>query len=136
MTVRLAVLMRMQVDSKFKWIQAMDEEVDSLHINQTWDLVKLPKGKKAIQNKWVYRVKVEHGGLTTYKARFVVKGFQQKTGIDFTDIFSPMVKLPTIRVVLSIVAAKDLHLEQLDVKTTFLQGDLEEDLYMQQPEGY
>ena len=65
-----------------------------------------------------------------------MKGFQQKEGIDFTEIFSPVVKLTTIRMVLSIVAAEDLHLEQLDVKTTFLHGDLEEDIYMVQPEGF
>ena len=66
----------------------------------------------------------------------MVKGFQQKQGIDFTEIFSPVVKMTTIRVILSIVSAKNLHLEQLDVKTAFLHGDLEEDIYMTQPEGF
>ena len=90
-----------------------------------------------MQNKWVYRVKTEHDGSKRFKARLVVKGFQQKKGIDYSEIFSPVVKLTTIRVVLGIVAAENLHLEQLDVKTAFLHGDLEEDIYMQQqPEGF
>ena len=114
----------------------MDEEHKSLMENQTWDLVKLPEGKRALQNKWVYRVKDEEGGKKRYKARLVVKGFAQKQGIDFDEIFSPVVKMTSIRTVLGIVAAEDLHLEQLDVKTAFLHGDLEEELYMQQPEGY
>ncbi|KAH9320559.1 hypothetical protein KI387_015198, partial [Taxus chinensis] len=108
-----------QVDASKKWEQAMDEEHKSLMENQTWDLVKLPEGKRALQNKWVYRVKDE-GGKKIYKARLVVKGFAQKQGIDFDEIFSPVVKMTSIRTVLRIVAAEDLHLEQLDVKTAFL----------------
>ncbi|RVW93053.1 Retrovirus-related Pol polyprotein from transposon TNT 1-94 [Vitis vinifera] len=93
-------------------------------------------GKKALHNKWVYRIKNEHDGRKHYKAILVVKGFQQKEGIDYTEIFSPVVKMSTIRLVLGMVAAENLYLEQLDVKTTFLHGDLEEDLYMIQPEGF
>ncbi|RVW39505.1 Retrovirus-related Pol polyprotein from transposon TNT 1-94 [Vitis vinifera] len=103
---------------------------------ETWELTELPVGKKALHNKWVYRIKNEHDGSKRYKARLVVKGFQQKEGIDYTEIFSPVVKMSTIRLVLGMVAAENLHLEQLDVKTTFLHGDLEEDLYMIQPEGF
>ena len=83
-----------------------------------------------------FRVKTEHDGSKRFKARLVVKGFQQKKGIDYSEIFSPVVKLTTIRVVLGIVAAENLHLEQLDVKTVFLHGELEEEIYMQQPEGF
>ena len=114
----------------------MKDEMDSLLGNQTWELTKLPKGKKALYNKWVYRIKNEHDGSKRYKVRLVVKGFQQKEGIDYTGIFSPVVKMSTIRLVLGMVAAKNLHLKQLDVKTAFLHGDLEEDLYMIQPEGF
>ncbi|RVW20464.1 Retrovirus-related Pol polyprotein from transposon TNT 1-94 [Vitis vinifera] len=92
--------------------------------------------KKALHNKWVYRIKNEYDGSKRYKARLVVKGFQQKEGIDYTEIFSPVVKMSTIRLVLGMVAVENLHLEQLDVKTAFLHGDLEEDLYMIQPEGF
>ncbi|RVW15490.1 Retrovirus-related Pol polyprotein from transposon TNT 1-94 [Vitis vinifera] len=103
---------------------------------ETWELTELPVEKKALHNKWVYRIKNEHDGSKHYKARLVVKGFQQKEGIDYTEIFSPIVKMLTIRLVLGMVAAENLHLEQLDMKTAFLHGDLEEDLYMIQPEGF
>jgi len=79
---------------------------------------------------WVYRVKTEHDGSKQFKTRLVVRGFQQKKGIDYSEIFSPIVKHTTIRVVLGIVAAENLHFEQLYVKIAFLHGDLEEDIYM------
>jgi hypothetical protein len=126
----------MQVDTKNKWEQGMKEEMDSLVNNQTWDLVQLPAKKRELQNKWVYKLKEEDGGKKGYKARLVVKGFAQKKGIDFDEIFSPVVKMTSIRTILSLVAVEDLHLEQLDVKPTFLHGDLEEEIYMQQPQGY
>ena len=114
----------------------MKDEMDSLLGNQTWELIELSEGKKAFHNKWVYRIKNEHDGSKRYKARLVVKGFQQKESIDYTKIFSPVVKMSTIRLVLGMVAVENLHLEQLDVKTTFLYGDLDEDLYMIQPERF
>jgi hypothetical protein len=126
----------MQVDTKRKWEQGMKEEMDSLVNNQTWDLVQFPAGKRALQNKWVYRLKEEDGGKKRYKARLVVKGFAQKKGIYFDEIFSLVVKMTSIRTILSLVAVEYLHLEQLDVKTTFLHGDLDEEIYMQQPQGY
>jgi hypothetical protein len=126
----------MQVDTKKKWEQGMKEEMDSLENNQTWDLVQLPAGKRALQNKWVYKLKEENGGEKRYKARLVVKGFAQKKGIYFDEIISPVVKMTSIRTILSLVAVEDLHLEQLDVKIAFLHGDLEEENYMQQPQGY
>ena len=89
-----------------------------------------------MHNKWVNRIKNEHDGSKRYKARLIVKGFQQKEGIDYKEIFSPVVKMSTIRLVLGMVVAENLHLEQLDVKTAFLHGDLEEDLYMIQPKGF
>ncbi|KAL5841980.1 hypothetical protein ACOSQ3_012583 [Xanthoceras sorbifolium] len=126
----------MQVEDSVKWESAMRDEMDSLMSNQTWELAELPPGKKALHNKWVFRIKEEHNGNKRYKARMVVKGFQHKEGIDYNEIFSPVVKLTTIRLVLKIVAAENLHLEQLDVKTAFLHGDLEEEIYMRQPEGF
>jgi hypothetical protein len=126
----------MQVDTKKKWEQGMKEEMDSLVNNQTWDLVQLPAGKRKLHNKWVYKLKEEYGGKKWYKDRLVVKGFAQKKGIYFDEIFSPVFKMTSIRTILSLVAVEDLHLEQLDVKPTFLHGDLEEDIYMQQPQGY
>eukprot|EP00253_Pinus_taeda_P026682 PITA_26682 len=114
----------------------MKEEMDSLAHNQTWNLVRLPAGKTTLQNKWVYKLKEEDGGRKRYKARLVVKVFAHKKGIDFDEIFSPVVKMISIITILSLIAVEDLHLEQLDVKTTFLHGDLEEEIYMQQPQGY
>ncbi|KAL2231966.1 UNVERIFIED_CONTAM: Retrovirus-related Pol polyprotein from transposon TNT 1-94 [Sesamum indicum] len=121
---------------KSKWELAMNDEMNSLKKNNTWELCQLPKGKKALQNRWVYRVKEESDGKKRYKARLVVKGFQQRYGIDFTDVFTPVVKLTTIRLMLSMVAVENLELQQMDVKTAFLHGDLEEEIYMVQPEGY
>ena len=100
--------------------------------NHTYDLVKLPKGKRVLENKWVFRLKVEeHCSQPRYKARLLVKGFNQKKGVDFEDIFSPIVKMSSIRVVLKIAASINLEIEQLDVKTVFLHGELEEEIYME-----
>ena len=121
-----------------KWMFAMQEEMESLHKNRTWDLVKLPKGKKVVRCKWVFKKKEGTLGVEEprYKARLVAKGYSQIPGVDFTDVFSPVVKHSSIRALLGIVAMHDLELEQLDVKTAFLHGELEEDIYMQQPEGF
>eukprot|EP00253_Pinus_taeda_P016872 PITA_16872 len=114
----------------------MKEEMDSLAHNQTWDLVRLPTCKIELQSKWVYKLKEEDGGRKRYKARLVVKGFAQKKGIDFDEIFSSVVKITSINTILSLITVEDFHLEQLDVKKTFLHEDLEEEIYMQQPQGY
>ncbi|RVW20272.1 Retrovirus-related Pol polyprotein from transposon TNT 1-94 [Vitis vinifera] len=106
----------LQDENSSKWELAMKDEMDSLLGNQTWELTELLVGKKALHNKWVYRIKNEHDGSKRYKARSVVKGFYQKEGIDYTKIFSLVVKMSTIRLVLGMVAAENLHLEQLDVK--------------------
>ena len=119
------------------WMIAMQEEMEALHRNKTWELVELPKGRKAIGNKWVFKIKRDgNDQVERYRARLVVKGYTQKEGIDFNEIFSQVVRLTTIRVVLAICAAFDLHLEQLDVKTAFLHGELKEEIYMLQPEGF
>ncbi|KAL5852379.1 hypothetical protein ACOSQ3_007497 [Xanthoceras sorbifolium] len=119
------------------WMAAMQEEIEALHKNKTWELVPLPHGRKAIGNKWVYKIKRDSNDqVERYRARLVVKGYAQKEGIDFNEIFSPVVRLTTIRIVLAMCATFDLHLEQLDVKTAFLHGELEEEIYMLQPEGF
>ena len=120
-----------KVEHNKEWKKAIEEEMDSLLENKTWELVKHPKGRIAHQNKWVYKIKHEgEGEKKRYKARLVVKGFAQKEGIDFNEIFSPIVKMSSIRVILGLVAALDLECEQLDVKTTFFHGGLEEEIYM------
>ncbi|GJZ97609.1 retrovirus-related pol polyprotein from transposon TNT 1-94 [Tanacetum coccineum] len=123
-------------DASF-WKEAMQEEIEALHKNKTWELVPLPGGRKPIGNKWVYKIKRNGDDqVERYRARLVVKGYAQKEGIDFNEIFSPVVRMTTVRVVLAMCATYDLHLEQLDVKTAFLHGNLEEEIYMLQPEGF
>jgi hypothetical protein len=109
----------------------MKDKMDSLLTNQNWEPTDLSAGKKALYNKWVYKIKGEYDGSKHYKARLVVNRFHQKERIDYTEIFSPIVKMTTIRIVLSSVAADDIHLEQLDVKSAFLHGELMEDIYIQ-----
>ena len=101
----------LQNENSSKWELAMKDEMDSLLGNQIWELTELPVGKKALHNKWVYRIKKKHDGSKRYKAILVVKGFQQKEGIDYTEIFSPVVKMSTIRLVLGMMAVENLHLE-------------------------
>eukprot|EP00252_Welwitschia_mirabilis_P018673 TRINITY_DN4156_c0_g1_i5.p1 TRINITY_DN4156_c0_g1~~TRINITY_DN4156_c0_g1_i5.p1 ORF type:complete len:1283 (+),score=262.04 TRINITY_DN4156_c0_g1_i5:125-3973(+) len=119
-----------------KWMEAMNEEMESFERNHTWEVMPLPPGKRALKNRWIYRLKQETNGAKRYRARMVVKGFAQQKGIDFNEIFSPVVKHTSIRIILAMVACMNLELEQLDIKTAFLHGDLQEEIYMEQPEGF
>lgn len=125
-------------DESAQWAIAMSEEIESLHKNHTWELVKPPSNQKIVGCKWVFKKKEGILGVeaTRFKARLVAKGFTQKEGIDYNEVFSPVVKHSSIRVLLAMVAKSDLELEQLDVKTAFLHGELEETIYMRQPEGF
>ena len=115
----------------------MTDELDSMKSNEVWDLVELPQGAKAIGCKWVYKTKRDSlGNIERYKARLVAKGFTQKEGIDYKETFSPVSKKDSLRIILALVAHFNLELQQMDVKTTFLNGDLEEEVYMKQPEGF
>ena len=124
------------LDESANWYKAMQDEITSLHENDTWELVPPIKERKVVQCKWVYKIKEEPHGKKRFKARLVAKGFQQKAGVDFTEIFAPVVKISTIRLVINLAASLDLHIEQMDVKTAFLHGDLEEEIYMSQPQGF
>ncbi|GAA0164220.1 transmembrane signal receptor [Lithospermum erythrorhizon] len=122
---------------KDKWIATMEEEMHPLHKNKTFTLVKRKDEFKILRNRWIYKLKSDPStNVPRYKARLVVKGFVRRQGIDFEEMFSLVVKMTSIRLVLGLAAAHDLEIEQLDVKTAFLHGDLEEDIYMQQPEGF
>ena len=115
----------------------MKDEMKALDKNATWDLVELPKDRKTVGCKWVYKLKKGFDDTEDrYKVRLVVKVFSQNADIDFHEIFSPVVKIVSIRIVLALVALLDLVLQQLDVKTAFLHGDLDEEIYMEQPEGF
>ncbi|KAI3472951.1 hypothetical protein Pfo_029197 [Paulownia fortunei] len=121
-----------------KWKGAMEEEMQSLQKNKTWKVTQLPKGKKAIGCKWVFAKKEGFPDKNDmrYKARLVAKGYAQKKGIDYNEVFSPVVKHSSIRILLALAAQLNLELAQLDIKTAFLHGDLEEEIYMTQPEGF
>lgn len=120
-------------DAQVEWESAIGDEMSSLIENKTWDLMKLLEGKQALHNRWIYRIKDEDDGSRRYNAIFVVKDYEQKTGVDYTNIFAPIVNLKTIWAVFSLVVVKDL---QLDAKTIFLHRDLEEEIYMHQPVGF
>lgn len=119
-----------------EWEAAMREEMDSLHKNQTWTLVDQPEDHKVIKNRWVFTKKRTTDGSKRCKARLVIKGFSQREGIDYNETFSPVARFDTVRFVLSLAARDNLKLGQFDIKTAFLHGNLEEDIYMQQPEGF
>jgi len=115
----------------------MVDAMTYLHKNEAWDLVELTAGKKPVNSKWVFKKKTNaEGKVEKYKARLVAKGYSQVPGIDFGDIFSPVAKVTSIRLLLSVAVAFDFEVEQMDVKTSFLHGDLEEDIYMEQPECF
>eukprot|EP00253_Pinus_taeda_P034862 PITA_34862 len=114
----------------------MVDEMASLHKNEAWDLMELPARRKPIGSKWVCKKKTNvEGNMEKYKAWLVAKGYSQVPGIDFGDIFSPIAKVTSIRLLLSVVATFDLEVEQMDVKTKFLHEDVEEEIYMKQPKG-
>ncbi|GKB79940.1 retrotransposon protein, putative, ty1-copia subclass, partial [Tanacetum coccineum] len=125
-------------EDSFKWKAAMKEEMNSLRKNKTWELVDHPARKKLVSCKWIFKIKEGIKGVQKprYKTRLVARGFIQRAGIDYNEVFSPVVRHTSIRVILALTACKDYELEQLDVKTAFLHGNLEEVIYMKQPLGY
>jgi hypothetical protein len=130
--------MEAMMDPDFeKWQSAMRSEIDSMSENQVWNLVDQPDGVKPIECKWIYKKKKDmDGNVHVYKARLVAKGFRQVQGIDYDKTFSLVAMLKSIWIILAIVAYFDYEIWQMDVKTAFLNGNLEEDMYMIQPEGF
>jgi hypothetical protein len=124
---------REEVDAKDGklWKKAIVEEMTTLDKNEAWDLVELSIGINPISNKWVFKKKLNaEGKVEKYKAQLVTKGYSQVEGIDFGEFFYSVAKLTSIRFILYVVVAFDLEVEQMDVKTTFLHGDLEEEIYI------
>ena len=125
-------------DKAEELIKAMDEEIMSLKKNHTWNLIERPANKKAVGCKWIYMINEGIPDIKPqrYKARLVAKSFTQREGVDFTEVFSPVVRHASLRILLSLVAVQDMHLEQIDVKTAFLHSEIDEMIMMSQPEGY
>ena len=120
-----------------KWEAAMEDEYHSLLANGTWELITLPKDRKAVGCKWVFKTKRDASGeVVHHKARIVARGFSQVQGVDFNETFAPVAKFTTIQCIVALGAALDLEMHQMDVKTAFLNGDLEEDIYMEQPSDF
>lgn len=118
------------------WRDAMNRELDALKNNNTWRLMPLPLGKKAIGSKWVYRIKYKSDGqIERHKARLVILGNRQIEGVDFTETFAPVACMATVRVFLAVAAIKNWELHQMDVHNAFLHGDLHEEVYMTPPLG-
>ena len=115
----------------------MDEEYRSLMANDTWDLVSLPKGRKLVRCKWIYRTKyASDGSVERLKERLVAKGFSQVEGIDYNETFALVAKMNSSCLILSLVALHNWEVHQMDVKSSFLHDDLQEEIYMKQPLGY
>ncbi|GJU04879.1 retrovirus-related pol polyprotein from transposon TNT 1-94 [Tanacetum coccineum] len=120
-----------------KWRDAMKAEIDSIEKNKTWELTILPAGTKPIGVKWVFKTKLnEKGEVEKHKARLVAKGYAQQYGVDYTEVFAPVARLDTIRLILALAAHHGWDVFQLDVKSAFLQGELKEEVFVQQPPGY
>ncbi|GJQ99732.1 zinc finger, CCHC-type containing protein [Tanacetum coccineum] len=119
------------------WKEAIDDEIGSIMENNTWVLSDLPPGCKPLGCKWIFKRKMKvDGTIDKFKARLVIQGFRQKEGIDYFDTYAPVARITTIRLLLALAAIHNLVIHQMDVKTTFLNGDLEEEVYMKQPEGF
>lgn len=127
----------MKRDDWPKWKQAMKEEMDALMANHTWRLVNRPLGKRPIKTKWVYTIKLKPDGqIERYKARLVAKGYSQIPNVDYKETFAPVASSTTVRILFALANNFDMDLIQFDVKTAFLNGDLEEELYMEYPQGF
>lgn len=115
----------------------MDDEYSSLIKNGTWSLCNLPRDRRTISCKWVFRLKHRtNGEIDKYKARLVARGFTQKRGFDYNETYSPTAKLTTFRILLAIANHFGYHVHQMDVRCAFLNGQLDEEIYMSQPEGF
>ena len=120
-----------------EWIDAMSEEIKSMKDNDVWDLVPLPEGVKPIGCKWIFKTKRDSkGDVERYKAPIVTKGYTQKEGIDYKETFSLVSSKDSYRIIIALVAHFDLELHQMDVKTAFLNGDIDETIYMVQPKNF
>ena len=120
-----------------EWKKAMDYEIESMGSNSVWSLIEAPRGVKPIGCKWIYKIKRgPDGKVETFKARLVAKGYTQKEGIYYDETFSSVAMLKSVRILLAVAAALDCEIWKMDVKIAFLNGELEEVIYKQQPKGF
>ncbi|KAA0034969.1 gag/pol protein [Cucumis melo var. makuwa] len=122
---------------KDQWVKVMDLKMESMYFNSVWKLIDLHEGVKPIGCKWIYKRKIDSvGKVQTFKARLVAKGYTQREEVDYEETFSPIAMLKSIKILLSIVTFYDYEIWQIDVKTAFLNDNLEESIFMSQPEGF
>jgi transposase InsO family protein len=122
---------------KKEWEDAMTEEYQSIIKNDVWEIVPRPKSKDVVSSKWLFKIKhVVDGSIEKYKARFVARGFSQKEGIDYEETFAPVARYTSIRTIIALAAKMKWKLHQMDVKTAFLNGVIEEEVYIEQPQGF
>jgi hypothetical protein len=115
----------------------MTEEMDSITDNATWELVDLPPGHRAIGFKWVFKVKRDkHGNIVRHKVRLVAKGYVQRAGIDYDEVFAPVAHLESVRLMMVVAAHHGWEVHHMDVKSAFLNGELKEEVYVVQPAGF
>ena len=127
----------MQSSNAKEWREAVQEEIQALEANKTWILTTLPPGMRKLRTKWVFSIKTDlEKGSTKYKARLVAKGCSQREGIDYEETFAPVVRYDSIRALLAVAPVKNLEIMKFDVKTAFLYGDIDREIYLEQPEGF
>jgi hypothetical protein len=126
-----------EVAQKKEWMDSMTEEYQSIIKNDVWEVVPRPKNKDLVSSKWIYKIKhATDGSIEKHKARFVACGFSQKEGIDYEETFAPVAKYTSIRTIIAHAAKTKWKLHKMDVKTTFLNGVIEEEVYIEQPRGF
>ena len=122
---------------KKHWETAMQKEMNSMYSNDVWDLVELPENREAVGSKWVFKKKTKaDGSIERFKARLVAQGFSQKQGLDYDETFSPVIRFESVRSLVAVATQKQLKLHQMDITAAFLNGHLEEEVFMKQPEGF
>jgi hypothetical protein len=120
-----------------EWANAMTEEYQSIMKNEVWEIVPRPKNKDGVSSRWLFKIKhVVDGSIEKYKARLVARGFSQKKGIDYEETFAPMARYTSIRTIIALAAKMKWKLHQMDMKTAFLTGVIEEEVYIEQHQGF
>ena len=119
------------------WKEAMMEEYESIMKNDVWEVVSRPDGKSVVTSKWIFKIKhAADGSIDKYKARFVARGFSQKEGVDYEEKFASVARYTSIRMIIALASAMGWRLHQMDVKTTFLNGEIEEEVYVEKLDGF